>query len=76
MREPWTGRTFLHGSITDPNQSYSPVILPLGAHSATLNTFEWQAQGFYVKQGYEEFGRIDNYIKGFALVHLKKALGA
>jgi lipoprotein-anchoring transpeptidase ErfK/SrfK len=34
-----TGRTFLHGSITDPNQSYSPVILPLGAHSATLDTY-------------------------------------
>ena len=29
----------MHGSITDPNQSYSPVILPLGAHSATLDTY-------------------------------------
>ncbi|WP_440108439.1 GNAT family N-acetyltransferase [Acidovorax sp. BL-A-41-H1] len=46
----------------------------LGAHSATLNTFEWQARGFYLKQGYEECGRIDNYIAGFHLPYLKKSL--
>lgn len=34
-----TGRTFLLGSIVDPNQKYSPVILPLGAHSDTLDSF-------------------------------------
>lgn len=34
-----TGRTFLLGSMTDPKQDYSPVILPLGAHSATLDSF-------------------------------------
>ena len=34
-----TGRTFLLGSIVDPNQDYSPVIMPLGSHSATLDSF-------------------------------------
>lgn len=34
-----TGRTFLLGSFTDREQTYSPVILPLGAHSPTLNSF-------------------------------------
>ncbi len=34
-----TGRTFVLGSITDANQSYSPVILPLGLHSDTLDTY-------------------------------------
>lgn len=34
-----TGRTFLLGSITDASQSFSPVILPLGAHSDTLDTY-------------------------------------
>ena len=34
-----TGRTFLLGSIVDENQSYSPVILPLGSHSDTLDTY-------------------------------------
>jgi lipoprotein-anchoring transpeptidase ErfK/SrfK len=33
------GRTFLLGSIVDPNQSFSPVILPLGTHSDTLDTY-------------------------------------
>ncbi|MGH3764826.1 MAG: L,D-transpeptidase [Pseudonocardiaceae bacterium] len=33
------GRTFLLGSFTDPKQSYSPIILPLGTHSPTLNSF-------------------------------------
>ncbi len=34
-----TGRTFVLGSITDEQQSYSPLILPLGAHSDTLDTY-------------------------------------
>lgn len=34
-----TGRTFLLGQLTDPDQSYSPVIIPLGTHSQTLDTY-------------------------------------
>jgi lipoprotein-anchoring transpeptidase ErfK/SrfK len=33
------GRTFLLGSFSDRKQNYSPVILPLGAHSPTLDAF-------------------------------------
>lgn len=33
------GRTFLLGSIIDDKRSASPVVLPLGAHSPTLDTF-------------------------------------
>ncbi|MGH3902138.1 MAG: L,D-transpeptidase [Pseudonocardiaceae bacterium] len=33
------GRTFLLGSFVDPKQNYSPVILPLGTHSPTLDSF-------------------------------------
>ncbi|CAN7579139.1 GNAT family N-acetyltransferase [Variovorax paradoxus] len=46
----------------------------LGARNATLNTFEWQARAFYLKQGYEEFGRIDDCIQGFYMAYMKKAL--
>ena len=46
----------------------------LGAVNATLNTFEWQARAFYLKQGYAEFGRIDNYIAGFYMAYMKKSL--
>jgi hypothetical protein len=34
-----TGRTFLLASFAPPHPSYSPLILPLGAHSGTLATF-------------------------------------
>ena len=34
-----TGRTFLLGSIVDEAQGFSPVILPLGTHSDTLDTY-------------------------------------
>ena len=34
-----TGRTFLLGAFADENQSYSPVILPLGTHSPTHDTY-------------------------------------
>ncbi|GAB3868332.1 hypothetical protein GCM10028801_44110 [Nocardioides maradonensis] len=34
-----TGRTFLLGQVVDDNQSFSPVILPLGTHSATLDSY-------------------------------------
>lgn len=33
------GRTFLLGSFSDTAQRYSPVILPLGIHSPTLDSF-------------------------------------
>jgi hypothetical protein len=33
------GRTFILGAFTDPQQNYSPVILPLGVHSPSLDTF-------------------------------------
>ncbi len=46
----------------------------LGACNAQLNTFDWQAEGFYVKHGYGVFARIDNYFRGRELVMMKKTL--
>jgi lipoprotein-anchoring transpeptidase ErfK/SrfK len=34
-----TGRTFVLASLAPPHPTYSPLILPLGAHSDTLTTF-------------------------------------
>ncbi|WP_028602525.1 GNAT family N-acetyltransferase [Ottowia thiooxydans] len=48
----------------------------IGAKCAALETFEWQARDFYLKQGYEEYARLDDYIKGFGLIHMKKTLAA
>ena len=33
------GLVFLLGSVIDDNQSYSPIILPLGSHSDTLDSY-------------------------------------
>ena len=46
----------------------------MGAENAGLETFEWQAPDFYLKQGYEEAARIENYVKGFYLAIMKKKL--
>ncbi len=45
-----------------------------GAKNAWLDTFEWQARGFYIKQGYAEFGRIDDFIQNYYLAMMKKVL--
>ncbi|MDP4076885.1 N-acetyltransferase [Acidovorax sp. A1169] len=47
----------------------------LGAKNAKLETFEWQARAFYIKQGYAEYARIDDYIQGQYLALMRKPLG-
>jgi len=46
----------------------------VGAVGAALETFEWQAPGFYLKRGYVESGRIADYAKGYALLTMSKRL--
>jgi len=48
--------------------------IELGAKNAKLDTFEWQAAGFYAKHGYEEYARINDYAPGFYLAYMKKVL--
>ncbi len=46
----------------------------LGARNAKLETFEWQARAFYLKQGYAEYARIDDYVQGQYLALMRKPL--
>ncbi len=46
----------------------------LGARSAKLETFEWQAPAFYRKHGYAEYARVNGYAGGFYLSCMKKVL--
>src|SRR5262245_6822771 len=46
----------------------------MGARNAALETFEWQAPGFYQKHGYEEVARLEGYVKDFYLALMKKVL--
>jgi len=45
-----------------------------GCHSAWLDTFEFQARGFYERLGYTCFGELPNYPTGFARYFMRKAL--
>ena len=48
--------------------------LARGCHSAWVDTFSFQAPGFYRKLGYEPFGELD-YRPGHRRIFLKKRLG-
>jgi GNAT superfamily N-acetyltransferase len=45
-----------------------------GCHSVWLDTF--QARGFYLALGYQEFGSLENYPEGQTRCFLRKRLGA
>ena len=46
----------------------------LGAHSACLDTFEWQAAPFYARHGYAEFGRLQDFPVGSFRLYMSKKL--
>lgn len=45
-----------------------------GCHSAHLDTFSFQALGFYEKQGYARFGTLPDYPRGESRYFLSKRL--
>ncbi|WP_313316652.1 GNAT family N-acetyltransferase [Stenotrophomonas sp.] len=45
-----------------------------GAHGVTLDTFDWQAEGFYLRNGYEVFGRLADFPLGHQRIYLRKTL--
>ncbi len=50
--------------------------LARGCTDAWLNTFEFQARGFYEKIGYTCFGELPNYPTGYSRFFMKKSLRA
>lgn len=48
--------------------------LARGCHSAWLDTFAFQARGFYEKLGYRCFGELPDYPAGYARYFMQKAL--
>ncbi|KTD09357.1 GNAT family N-acetyltransferase [Legionella jamestowniensis] len=45
-----------------------------GISTSTLDTFSFQAEGFYLKQGYQHLGTIKNYLEGHDRIYLRKQL--
>jgi GNAT superfamily N-acetyltransferase len=48
--------------------------LSRGCHGAWLDTFEFQARGFYERLGYECFATLPEFPKGFSRYFMKKQL--
>ena len=46
----------------------------MGCHYVTVDTFAFQAEGFYLKNGYERIGEIKNYIRQYSRIFFKKEL--
>lgn len=46
-----------------------------GCHFAYVDTFSFQARGFYIKLGYSEYGSLDGYFMKFSRHYLVKQLG-
>ncbi|QWF16736.1 GNAT family N-acetyltransferase [Lysobacter capsici] len=47
-----------------------------GARQVHLDTFDWQAEGFYLKHGYREFGRLHDFPPGRQRLFLQKSLSS
>jgi GNAT superfamily N-acetyltransferase len=45
-----------------------------GCHAAWLDTFEFQAREFYSRNGYECFGELADFPKGFSRFFMRKTL--
>lgn len=45
-----------------------------GIPASTLDTFSFQAEEFYLKQGYQHLGAIKNYLGGHDRIYLRKQL--
>jgi GNAT superfamily N-acetyltransferase len=45
-----------------------------GCHGAWLDTFEFQARGFYERLGYQQFAELPDYPMGYSRFFMRKAL--
>ena len=69
--EPLRGR----GLGTELMKRAEAEALARGCHHAWLDTFEFQARGFYERLGYTCFAELPNYPADFSRYFMKKALG-
>ena len=66
MRGTGIGRTLM--------QRAEEEALCRGSHQVWLDTFNFQARGFYEKLGYSVFGTLDDYPVGHSRMFLRKAI--
>lgn len=65
-----------HGLGTELMARIEATAVERGAKAVHVDTYDFQALGFYEKLGYREFGRLDDYPPGHRRHFLTKRLGA
>lgn len=70
VRDDWRGT----GLGTQLLASAEGEPLARGCTQIVLGTHSFQAPEFYKKHGYEAYGAVDDYPRGFSHIHLKKQL--
>jgi GNAT superfamily N-acetyltransferase len=72
VREDWRGK----GLGTQLLVAAEKEAMECGCVQIVLDTHSFQAPEFYTKHGYEIYGVVDGYPRGFAHMHLKKQFDA
>jgi len=71
----WVSKTVRgHGFGVQLLNKIEGVAVDNGCKHSHLTSFSYQAADFYIKQGYEVFGELENYSKGHSRFWLKKEL--
>ncbi|MHB8647743.1 MAG: GNAT family N-acetyltransferase [Thermomicrobiales bacterium] len=70
VHEEWRGR----GLGTQLLAAAEAEAIARGCTQIVLDTHDFQAPAFYTKHGYDTYGTVDDYPRGFAHLHLKKGL--
>jgi GNAT superfamily N-acetyltransferase len=70
VREPFRGRGYGTKLLVRAEQ----FALESGCTNAWLSTFSFQARPFYERPGYQLFGTLEDYPKGFSLFFMTKRL--
>ena len=63
-----------HGVGRDLMHRAEAEAVARGCHAAWLDTFQFQARGFYERLGYTCFGELTDYPRGFSRYFMRKVL--
>ncbi|MDY8135551.1 GNAT family N-acetyltransferase [Aquimarina sp. 2201CG5-10] len=73
----WVHEDYRHNGLgTQLLQKAENIAKSKGAVISILDTFDFQAEGFYIKNEYIIFGKLDNFPKGHKRIYFSKKLSS